>query len=487
MKNITFQDHFRPALPEVKAAKDYREKRAFYEHLDALILKLGLDDLFVRKSMEAHPSRKSEAFLRHSRCAFRCMLVKYLEQQPVRELSSWLSDSRLFQWFCFLEEFGQTRAPSKSTLNRYEHWIDTEALDELTMALLHEVGDPEGSKRAGLESAYDLSEMWIDSTCLKANIHFPTDWVLLLDATRTLMKACVLIRAEKLKCRMPQAPEDFIRDMNKLGIKMSHLRGKKASKQQRKKQLRLMKRMVGRVRAHAQRHQDLLLRNWSKTEWSEAQAAQVIARMQGILDQLPEAQRQAEERILHGRQVAQEDKILSLYEPDAKVIKRGKAGADVEFGNVLILGEQKDGLIIDWQLEEATRGDSALTLESCDRVKSRGLDIKTVCADRGFSSETNETELKDRGIKSYLMPRSPSELRKRMKNQTVHAHHCRRAQTEGRVGIFQHVFMKGKPLCRGLAHRRHVVSWGVLAHDMWKVGRRLREEELAREALEKAA
>jgi hypothetical protein len=32
------------------------------------------------------------------------------------------------------------------------------------------------------------------------------------------------------------------------------------------------------------------------------------------------------------------------------VIVRGKAGAEVEFGNLLILGEQKDGLIIDWEL-----------------------------------------------------------------------------------------------------------------------------------------
>jgi hypothetical protein len=32
----------------------------------------------------------------------------------------------------------------------------------------------------------------VDTTALKANVHFPVDWILLRDATRTLMKAVTL-------------------------------------------------------------------------------------------------------------------------------------------------------------------------------------------------------------------------------------------------------------------------------------------------------
>ena len=32
------------------------------------------------------------------------------------------------------------------------------------------------------------------------------------------------------------------------------------------------------------------------------------------------------------------------------MIVRGKAGEEVEFGNLLVLGEQIDGLIMDWEL-----------------------------------------------------------------------------------------------------------------------------------------
>lgn len=48
--------------------------------------------------------------------------------------------------------------------------------------------------------------------------------------------------------------------------------------------------------------------------------------------------------------MATENKILSLYDNDARVIVRGKAGHEVEFGQGLLLTEQVNGLIIDWEL-----------------------------------------------------------------------------------------------------------------------------------------
>jgi len=36
-----------------------------------------------------------------------------------------------------------------------------------------------------LTQAVDLDSAFLDTTCLKANIHYPVDWVLLCDAART--------------------------------------------------------------------------------------------------------------------------------------------------------------------------------------------------------------------------------------------------------------------------------------------------------------
>jgi hypothetical protein len=51
----------------------------------------------------------------------------------------------------------------------------------------------------------------MDTTCLKANIHHPVDWLLLRDGTRTLIKAIKLIRKHGLKHRM-QNPDSFLTD-----------------------------------------------------------------------------------------------------------------------------------------------------------------------------------------------------------------------------------------------------------------------------------
>ena len=97
------------------------------------------------------------------------------------------------------------------------------------------------------------------------------------------------------------------------------------------------------------------------------------------MEQLPEAIRQAHERIIGKPQIPSKDKILSLYEADIHAIIRGKAGAEVEFGNTLLLAEQKEWLILDWKLlKDISKGDPSLMRDSLKRVKK--LVEKTGCS-----------------------------------------------------------------------------------------------------------
>lgn len=76
----------------------------------------------------------------------------------------------------------------------------------------------------------------------------------------------------------------------------------------------------------------------------------MLRRIDGVLELLPQARKQAHERIIGERQVANAQKILSLYDPDVRVIVRGKAGAEVEFGNTVLLAENPQGVIVDYEL-----------------------------------------------------------------------------------------------------------------------------------------
>src|SRR5262249_121899 len=150
--------------------------------------------------------------------------------------------------------------------------------------------------------------------------------------------------------------------------------------------LREMKELVGVVRGHARRYRTLLDENWQATDWTRPQAEQVLKRIESVIEALPVAVKQAHERIIGARPVANEEKLLSLFEPDIHVIVRGKAGEEVEFGNLLVLGEQSDGLIIDWELfKEQVPADVRLVRPSVERAES-GLQValKSLVTDRGF-------------------------------------------------------------------------------------------------------
>ena len=122
--------------------------------------------------------------------------------------------------FCLVDALDQVRVPSKSEVQRFAHWLPAEQMRAVIDGLIK--AGVEKPRQMGLKEALDLDEYFLDSTCLKANIHFPTDWVLLRDGVRTLMKATLLIRKAGLRGRM-EPPEAFLRRMNRLPVLVSSL------------------------------------------------------------------------------------------------------------------------------------------------------------------------------------------------------------------------------------------------------------------------
>ena len=208
----------------------------------------------------------------------------------------------------------------------------------------------------------------------------------------------------------------------------------------------------------------------------------MLGRIAGVLALLPRAQKQAHERIIGERQVSNADKLLSLYETDTRVIVRGKAGAEVEFGNTLLLAEQADGLIVDWQLHrESAPADTRQLPESLQRMeRAYGVDvIRALGADRGFDSAANQALLKAKDLYDGICPKQPARLKERMVEERFVQLQRRRSQTEGRIGIFKNGFL-GRPLrAKGFEHRELAVSWQVLTHNLWVLARLEQREALA--------
>jgi hypothetical protein len=485
---LPFQPTLCPALPVVLGNVDYQEFEFQLHRLDELLIASGVEKSFVAQSLArfdlqfpAATTKSRARHQRHSYRALRCNVLRGLLGEDYRGMSRRLAECPLFRWFCGLEELAAVRVPGKSTLQDYAHWLPAETLRPLIAQLILAAHRPSGASALELAHAIELETVWVDTTCLKTNIHFPVDWVLLGDAVRTLMKATRLIRAHGLKQRMA-APADFLKAMNRLSLQMTHARRAKDSKKQRKKILRLMKQQVKVVAGHARRHRALLDQEWQQTDWTRPQAEQVLRRMDGVLALLPQAQKQAHERIIGERRVANADKVLSLYETDTQVIVRGKAGGEVEFGNTLLLAEQRDGVILDWQLHrDSAPADARQLAESVARLETAyGVGtIRALGTDRGFCSAANQTLLQAKGIYDGICPKHPARLKERMAEERFVQLQRRRSQTEGRIAIFKNGFL-GRPLrAKGFEHREMAVAWQVLTHNLWVLARLEQKQALA--------
>jgi hypothetical protein len=475
---IPFPEELRPKLPTIVGNVDYQTLRLRLEQIDVLLRESGVERRFVEQSLEnwvalsdREPTAREQ--LKHqerSRRALRCTILRTLLQEDYRGFSCQLAGNPLYQWFCRIDAMDQVRVPSKSEVQRFAHWLPAAQMRAILDGLLRRA--VEHPRKLGLKEPLDLETCFLDSTCLKANIHFPTDWVLLRDAVRTLMKATLLIRQAGLRGRM-EAPEVFLTRMNRLCLEMTQEARRAGTKKGRKRVLRQMKRLVAVVQAHARRHRELLDKNWERTEWTRAQAEQVLRRIDGVLKLLPRARKQAHERIIGGRQVANADKILSLYDTEVRVIVRGKAGAEVEFGNTVLLGENPQGVIVDYEIfREAAPADTQLVFCSLVRIEdATGKRVDAVVSDRGFASKSNSRALQAAGTYDAMCPRNPQALRERMKEQRFARLQRRRAQTEARIGILKRQFLGSPVRAKGFAHRELALAWGVLTHNLWVFAR----------------
>ncbi|MCF6334334.1 MAG: hypothetical protein L3J12_01150 [Spirochaetales bacterium] len=232
--------------------------------------------------------------------------------------------------------------------------------------------------------------------------------------------------------------------------------------------------LLKKVALHGLRHQEMLKNRWEETNLSENEANLIIARIENILTQLPEAIRQGHERIIGERLVKNAEKILSLYDKNIHVIVRGKAGAKLEFGNTLFLAEQADGIIMDWKLyQDKVPADSKILKESIERLENEydNYTPESATTDRGFFSKTNQKYLETKGIKDYMCPKSVIELQERLKENDFCAHQKRRAQTEGRIGIIKNSFLGNPSKGKSFISRNKSTAWSVLSHNLWVLAR----------------
>ncbi len=347
--NISFQTTLRPPISTIYGPADYWNFRKQLETIDSLLNTTGLEVNLLQKKVTDKTTPNKIDYLRME---LRVMILLHLTNSSGRVLAYKLADSELFRWFIGVNPSSKLKPPSKSSINRAERRWSKEEISEVILQLNKKVFAPSKSKELLCSnSPLDCNDVYADSTCIKANIHHPVDWLLFRDAVKTIMNSIKLIRSQGIFNRMKE-PDSFISKFNNLTIEKTQASRNRKGKTLRKKILRRMKKLLQRVEKHGYRYYSLLKQKWEITEWSIKQSGQILQRISNVLEQIPAIIDIAHKRIISEKIVLNTEKILSLYEKNVHVIKRGKFNADVEFGNGFYLAEQNNGLIVDWDFLE---------------------------------------------------------------------------------------------------------------------------------------
>jgi transposase, IS5 family len=106
---------------------------------------------------------------------------------------------------------------------------------------------------------------------------------------------------------------------------------------------------------------------------------------------------QTDQRLAGNRVIP--DRLVSLADPDARPIRKGKPQHPTQFGYTMLVVEDERGFICDHQLQQGNPPDAPQLVPAVERVvQVTGRVAATVVGDRGFGTAANDRAPAERGV-----------------------------------------------------------------------------------------
>lgn len=139
---------------------------------------------------------------------------------------------------------------------------------------------------------------------------------------------------------------------------------------------------------------------------SSRKVRRMIDRLAILIDRTNMVIGQARCRV-NGTQPDGATRLVSLHEPDARPIRKGKLGKPVEFGYKAQVVDNTDGLILDYSVHIGNPSDTDLLRPAIERIRKQfNAAPILMTADRGYWDTTIETDMHTAGIVTVAIPRT---------------------------------------------------------------------------------
>ncbi len=244
----------------------------------------------------------------------------------------------------------------------------------------------------------------MDTTVIEAPIEYPTDIGLLADAVRVMTRTVnqVQTAGAAVRTAFRNRTRTVKRALRAVGRALRTRTGeaKTVVEGQTARVLRLTRQVVRQT-------QRVLINSRRASQQLQGRAAAVVdrkrAQLQRTLQLTARVIAQTTQRLQGITSIP--DRLVSLFDPEARPIRRGKLSAKTEFGYKALLAESEQRLITHYAVHIGNPGDADLLAGAFEgHVQVVGRTPHTVATDRGFGSKANEALLSARGVTRISLP-----------------------------------------------------------------------------------
>jgi transposase, IS5 family len=442
--------------------KDLQEPWMAY--VDAMLADEAMVSAVHQALVQRHPQSRRRGRLGFpAEVVLRLLVLKHIRNWSYAVLEREVRANLVYRDFT---RVGAAKMPDAKTIGRWGVAMGP--------TVIHQIHD----RIVQIARAHDVVQgrrMRVDTTVVENNIHYPTDSSLLGDGVRVLTRT--MRKISKLTGQAGAKLRDRGRGVGLRLLEIARAARGKAPPSQAKMKLaygRLLN-ATGRVVGQAKRFSKEIT---TGVKYSLVPARQVVleGHRQLLDEMLPRVQqviRQTKARIFHGDSRS-EGKIVSLFEPSAEVIRKGKASKPTEFGKLVKLQEAENQIIIDYEVFARRPSDMDLLLPAIDVHQAKlGRVPRLVAADAGFYSAKNEAAAKAKGVKRVCIPNrsSKSAARKREQKKRWFRNGQRwRTGCEGRISVSKRRHGLNRCRYRGEDGMQRWVGLGVIADNVINVG-----------------
>ena len=310
----------------------------------------------------------------------------------------------------------------------------------------------------------------LDTTAVETNIHHPTDSSLLWDVYRTLDR--LIRQAREI---VPETVGNG-RLQAKRAKRLQHKIARRSKNKGRStQQLRpLYSQLIGMVEdvsvwARSVGHR-LAERGEFASVLEAVRAEAIIQQIDHYVDLGQRVVSQARRRVLEGERVPNEEKLFSIFEPHTELLKRGKAGKDIEFGHMIQIAQVDGKFITDYEVFDKKPAEHQLVTRALGCHKRLfGEYPDVLAADKGYYESMAAVERLENKVDVVSIAKKG----RRTLRETEREHDPRfrlaqrfRAGVEGTISFLKRMLRLARCFNKGWKHYESTVGQTIFAHNL---------------------